>query len=103
LINYWAEWCRPCIEEIPELNKLNEEMDIQVLGYDYDKQKGQALIDKVDRLGIEFPVVMNEPSQLFSQKLPAGLPATMLVDKRGEFVTWLIGPQTVESVKKALQ
>ena len=25
LVNYWAQWCKPCIEEIPELNQLDSE------------------------------------------------------------------------------
>ncbi len=99
LINYWAEWCRPCLAEIPELNLLNKESSFQVLGFDFDQQTGQDLSEKVRRLGIEFPLLAADPSHLFSQNLPTGLPATMLINVEGKFVKWLMGPQTAESIR----
>jgi thiol-disulfide isomerase/thioredoxin len=102
LINYWAEWCRPCLDELPELNKLNKGEAFQVLGFDFDKAKGELLDSKVKRLGIDFPVLDADPSSMFSQKLPSGLPATMLINKQGKFVKWLMGPQTAESINRHL-
>lgn len=103
LINYWAEWCRPCLEEIPELNVLNQEEEIQVLGFDYDNAKGATLDEKIKRLGIAFPTIQNEPSILFSQNAPSGLPATMLINKDGKFEKWLMGPQTTETIQIELE
>ena len=102
LINYWAEWCRPCLEEIPELNRINRKPDFQVFGYDYDKGVGSSLAEKADRLGIEFPLILEEPSQLFSLDAPNGLPATIVIGKDGQFVKWLMGPQTEHSINQSL-
>jgi len=36
VINYWAEWCKPCIKEIPELNGLDRREGYRVLGANFD-------------------------------------------------------------------
>ena len=42
LVNYWAEWCKPCLEEIPELNHLDKSPGISVLGVNFDGVEGAA-------------------------------------------------------------
>ena len=102
LINYWAVWCKPCIEEIPELNWINEQENITVLGYNFDNQSGAALTKQVMKLAIEFPNLSQDPAVLFDQVKPSVLPATMVINPQGEFQSWLLGPQTRESVNSAL-
>lgn len=99
LINYWASWCKPCIEEIPELNHVNANADIQVIGYNFDRLNGEALSAEAETLHINFPLMLSAPGPLFEQARPQALPATMLIDPNGEFKTWLMGPQTQESIK----
>jgi thiol-disulfide isomerase/thioredoxin len=45
VLNYWAEWCKPCREEIPELNQLSRELAdrVAVLGINYDGATGPEL------------------------------------------------------------
>ena len=48
VLNYWAEWCAPCREEIPELNELRQQgsqrgVEIRVLGVNYDGLEGADL------------------------------------------------------------
>jgi len=52
LINYWAEWCKPCLEEIPELNTFAEahSEQVSVLGVNYDGVEGEALAQVIVRL-----------------------------------------------------
>ena len=50
VINYWARWCKPCVKEIPELNKLNQQhTDITVLGVNYDGATGYRFEITLDR------------------------------------------------------
>lgn len=94
LVNYWAVWCKPCIEEIPELNAFDKRDDVTVLGYNFDKSQGAALQAQADKLGIEFASLGVDPADLFEQKHPGVLPATMLISPDGQFKEWLLGPQT---------
>lgn len=102
LINYWAIWCKPCVEEIPELNALEKTKGVAVLGYNFDREQGDALAQQVAKLGIEFELLAQDPAALFAQKPPQGLPASLLISPQGEFVRWLMGPQTQASVLRAL-
>ncbi|MEH6636515.1 MAG: TlpA disulfide reductase family protein, partial [Halioglobus sp.] len=52
VINYWAQWCKPCIKEIPELNELDQQYaKITVVGVNYDDASGQDLAQQVAKLG----------------------------------------------------
>ncbi len=102
LINYWAVWCKPCVEEIPELNALDEDASIQVLGFNFDRESGVELEKQIVTLGIDFPLINEDPAILFDQPVPKGLPATMVISPDGQFEYWLMGPQTQASVRKQL-
>lgn len=104
LINYWAEWCGPCRKEIPELNELHHETsDIVVLGVNYDGLTGEALTDLIATMGIEFPVLVNDPRARWQQETPAVLPTTLLINPAGELAEVLVGPQSLDSLKAAVE
>lgn len=100
LINYWAIWCTPCREEIPELNKLAEEYadQLTVLGVNFDNAQGEKLLDQVEKLGIEFSSLQSDPRALWSLKPVSVLPETLVIDSEGVLLHRLIGPQTLESL-----
>lgn len=103
LINYWAVWCKPCIEEIPELNRVNDADGFAVLGYNFDQETGERLREQSEKLGIAFPLLQENPAALFEQGQPGGLPATLVLDPQGKFHSWLMGPQTFEGIRKQLE
>ena len=100
LINYWAIWCTPCREEIPELNKLAEEYadHLTVLAVNFDGEQGEELLAQVEKLGIEFPSLQSDPRALWSLKPVSVLPETLVIDSEGVLLHRLIGPQTLESL-----
>ncbi len=99
LVNYWAEWCAPCLEEIPELNHLDTAPDITVLGVNFDGIEGEALQELGQRMGIEFTMLAKDPGPEFGWKMPVGLPATFIVDPSGNLVETRFGPQTEEDIR----
>lgn len=103
LVNYWALWCTPCREEIPVLNAFDQRADVKVLGVNFDRVQGEALIAQAAQLGITFDNLADDPAALFGQARPQVLPTTWLVDPSGRLVTTLIGPQTEASLARALQ
>jgi thiol-disulfide isomerase/thioredoxin len=103
LINYWASWCHPCIHEIPELNQLDEQPDIQVLGYNFDRLPEDQLHLEVKRIDMRYPSLIVSPAQMFKETDPSGIPATMLIDTRGDFRMWLMGPQTKASITAVIE
>lgn len=102
VVNYWAKWCKPCIKEIPELNALDSKYEqVAVLGVNYDGASGQELQSQITTLGIEFPILLQDPSAALGVTLPSVLPTTLILNPDGQLVATLVGPQSLESLALA--
>ena len=99
VVNYWAIWCEPCRDEIPELNKLSREQTINVLGVNFDGKQGAALSADEATLGIEFPTIA-DPSTKMAFARPTVLPTTLIISPEGQLVAALKGPQTAEEIRR---
>jgi thiol-disulfide isomerase/thioredoxin len=103
VINYWAQWCKPCIQEIPELNQLNQvRSDVTVLGVNYDGATGEELATQVNDFAISFPMLIEDPANSLATSRPIVLPTTLIVSPQGTLVQTLVGPQTLESLIAAV-
>jgi thiol-disulfide isomerase/thioredoxin len=105
VINYWAEWCAPCRVEIPELNRLHHEgaeAGVVVLGVNFDGVLGESLDALIQDLGIEFPVLLDDPGARWDLSRPSILPSTLVIGPDGALAGVLIGPQTYESLAEAV-
>ena len=99
LINYWAEWCAPCREEIPELNELHERRDdygVAVFGVNYDDVRGENLVELMGRMEIRFPVLTEDPRARWGYEQPDVLPVTVVIGPDGQIRQQMRGPQTME-------
>ena len=105
LINYWAVWCRPCREEIPELNALSAQLvdSLVVFGVNFDAVSVDEMVLQSEALGIEFAVLRDDPAAALGYSRPELLPTTYLFDPRGKLVRVLQGRQTQESIISALE
>ena len=99
LINYWADWCGPCREEVPELNHLNGSDDgFTVLGVNYDYLQGGELQASIDALGITFPTLLDDPQSILGYDEATVLPMTVVIAPGGALHRVLVGPQTAEAL-----
>lgn len=103
VLNYWAEWCAPCREEIPELNLLSQRSDdIIVYALNFDDVQGDALLQQAQELGIQFPLLAADPGEQLGWARPTVLPTTLILSPQGREVTRLIGPQTEAGLRAEL-
>ena len=102
-VNYWAIWCGPCREEIPELNALHHNSALTVFAVNYDGQQGEALIQQAAELGITFELLEQDPGPDLGVERPRVLPTTLLINPEGIVTDTLIGPQTQESLLNLLE
>lgn len=103
-INYWAEWCAPCREEIPELNAFAaaHPQRVRVLSVNFDAVTGEALRDQIAALDIRFPTLLVDPRSALGVPPPQGLPETLVLDDRGELLEVRRGPQTRADLEAVL-
>ncbi len=101
LINYWAEWCSPCREEIPELNALQKDFadQVVVLGVNFDGITGESLQQQATNMGIAFPLLLDDPRSEFGVGPSGVLPETLVINRRGEFQQLLMGPQSLADLQ----
>lgn len=103
-INYWAEWCKPCITEIPELDHFARQYPDRVilLGVNFDRKQGAELQAAMQKTGMSFPAALTDPATVFAIPDISGLPTTLVLDEQGRLITALIGPQTMATLEQAL-
>jgi len=99
VVNYFAEWCAPCLREMPELNhfyqQYNDEVDIYAVSFD-PLNKGQ-LIDLQQKYDIQFPIINKLHTLPWSQP-PNSLPTTYILDADGKVQKQLKGEQSVQKL-----
>ena len=88
LINFWATWCPPCIEEIPSLNRLQKKMagqPFEIISINYAEEKDQ--IDKfIEQVPIDFPVLLDQDGHFAQQWNIISYPSSYIIDTRGNIV-----------------
>jgi thiol-disulfide isomerase/thioredoxin len=101
VINYWADWCHACIEEIPELNKLAttiKDKPVVFFGVNYDGLPAKEQQSFAKRYDVNFTMLRNNPfGALVHKDQITSLPVTYVISPMGH-VTELDGEQTVQDV-----
>jgi thiol-disulfide isomerase/thioredoxin len=105
LVNFWATWCPPCIEELPLLNAFyqqNASKGWQMLGLAVDKTSAVQVF--LAREPLAFPVVMaGMEGVALSQSLgngPGGLPFTVVLGTTGEVLDRKIGRVSPDDLQR---
>ncbi len=103
VINYWADWCAPCIKEIPALVEFSKENpDIFVYTFNYDQLPLEELEPLLKIFGVEVPSLISYPGEIWGIQKPSTLPATYIINKNGEVVLSNFKPQDTEGFKNLL-
>jgi len=101
LVNYWATWCPPCLEEIPDLIALheNKKNNLVVLGVALDYRNAKQVTDFADGLLVSYPIVLGSPKVTNQIGPVQGLPTTYLFNPEGKLVAHQSGLITREAVE----
>lgn len=94
LVNFWASWCTPCIEEMPSIQRLVEAMKqkpFAVIGVNVAEQV-RRVETTVRRLRLEFPVLLDKDGAVFESWGATVLPSTYVLDRGGRIRHIARGP-----------
>lgn len=88
VINFWATWCPPCVEEIPSLNRLKnkfrgKEFDLISINYAEDFDSIKRFMKEVN---VEFQVLLDKEGELAKQWNVITYPSTFIIDKKGHII-----------------
>lgn len=104
VLNFWGTWCPPCVEETPELNRLQKYIDSRngvVLGVAADED--QAVYEKFLRdQGVSFPTyrdpnTKDNHSPIAESYGTSMIPETYIIDRQGKIARKIIGFQKWDS------
>ncbi|MCB1197583.1 MAG: TlpA disulfide reductase family protein [Bdellovibrionota bacterium] len=95
IVNFWATWCEPCIEELPALNKLYQKKIENVEFVSVSIDSNQAAIDRFFAMNkgikVEFPILKDFDKKTANQWGTNKVPETYIIDKNGVVVHKEIG------------
>ena len=105
IVNFWASWCAPCVEEMPDLEGINRNFDkVQVIGYSVDTE--QNIHRFLSKVPVDFPILIGEPTAIsLMRKLgnpSGGLPFSLVFAPDHKLAYKIIGQLDVEELRAKL-
>lgn len=108
VLNFWASWCAPCRDEVPDLKKVNQRMrdrGVRVVGVNTKDRKASAKAF-VRNFDIEYPSIYDQPGRValaFRGTIPpSALPSTIVIDRQGRVAARIIGESTYSQLKRVV-
>jgi len=106
VVNFWATWCPPCVEETPALNTFNSKQEsngISVIGITWGEddqlERTRAFISKFQ---ISYPIYVITESEASDVYMANVLPLTLLVDSNGVIMKTVSSKQDTEALLDSL-
>jgi thiol-disulfide isomerase/thioredoxin len=84
-INFWATWCPPCREEMPEMQGLYEQhraQGLEIVAVDVQEPL-EKVVEFAQELGLTFPIVLDRDGSVVDRYYVSGLPSHFFVDREG--------------------
>jgi thiol-disulfide isomerase/thioredoxin len=85
LVNFWATWCPPCVEEVPSLNRLQQHYvgkDVRIVSIDF-REGADELAAFTQRIPVEFPVLLDKQGRTALDWQVFSFPSTFILDRQG--------------------
>jgi thiol-disulfide isomerase/thioredoxin len=105
LVNYWATWCPPCLEEVPDLVNLydkHKQKDLMVLGVVFDYKDVNEVKEYVDDMLMSYPIVLGDDIVTEQIGKLDVLPTTFIYNPQGKLVKIKRGVVTREFIEKLI-
>ena len=95
LLNIWATWCPPCVDEMPSMEKLHQELKgeaFEILAVSIDASGAKAVLPFMKKHQLSFPALTDTKGAIKNLYQTTGVPESFIIDKDGIIVEKVIGP-----------
>ena len=102
--NFWATWCPPCEDEMPDLQTVWEEYSpggTAFVGIAYQDEE-EAVREMAARFGVSYPLGMDDGDRISAAYGITGVPETYVIDAEGRLAYFHIGPVTARQLRGEL-
>lgn len=113
-LNFWATWCGPCRNEMPDIQKLYEEYaaqgadaEVAVIGVAAPETGGETSAEEIagflEENGYTYPVLMDHTGEMFSFYGISAFPTTFMIDRQGNVYGYVSGQLTEEIMRSIIE
>ena len=103
IVNFWATWCPPCLEEIPDLVAIKESRkDLEVIGIAMEFQDARQVMQFAEGMFVNYPIVLGDRKISESIGQVDGLPTTFIYDPQGRLAQRHVGKITRKQIEKLI-
>ena len=104
VVNFWATWCAPCLQEMPELSALHAmRSNVEVVGLAYEDIELDEMQAFLKEHPVAYPIAIIDtfsPPKDFAT--PRGLPMTYLIAPDGKVARQFLGPVNAQEIEQAI-
>ena len=96
LLNIWATWCPPCVEEMPSMEKLHQAMkgtDFEILAVSIDASGTKTVTPFMKKHKLSFPALTDTKGAIKRLYQTTGVPESFIIDKDGIIAEKVLGPR----------
>ena len=96
LLNIWATWCPPCVEEMPSMEKLHQALkneSFEILAVSIDSTGSQVVAPFMKKHKLSFHTLTDTKGTIKNLFQTTGVPESLIIDKNGNIVEKIIGPR----------
>lgn len=101
IVNYWATWCAPCRDEMPDLEKFHQKHKGKavVIGINMEETTDENIREFIEHFKITYPVLLTEVERRGPLGEITGMPTTFIISPTGEMVKRLLGRLDMQEVE----
>ncbi len=96
LVNVWATWCPPCVDEMPSMERLYREVKgekFEILAVSIDALGEKVVAPFMKKYNLSFPALMDPDGTIKTLYHTTGVPESFIVDQEGILIKQIIGPR----------